>query len=139
MAVLRHSAVGILIVMLLSAGIPNPNHNDANQDGRIDLADAIRHMAEFQRSSERPDIFADRTAKMISALRVLAGYNSQIRPANDTPTLTSPLLIDQLYLVSVNSSRLDGLSSYSIVTYHTDLFGSLVIAPQVPPPRSVFA
>ena len=135
MAVLKHSAIGMLIIMLLSAGFPNPSSHDANGDGRIDLADAIRHMAEFQKSSESPEIFSDRIAGMISALRTLVGYDIQIKPADDAAASSAPLMVEQTYLVSV-SSELNSPMSYSLMPSHKASYHSIIIAPQVPPPRS---
>jgi len=136
MAAIKHIAIGMLIVVLLSAGLPNPSSDDANRDGRVDLSDAICNMVEFHKSSERPDIFANRMARMISALRVLAGYSSQIKPADDTAAPAGPLLIDQTYLISA-SVGLVSPKDYSIVPNHSSLFKSVSVAPRVPPPRGI--
>lgn len=133
----RHILSSILILVLLSSGMPLFSPEDASRDNRIDLRDAILQVKGFATSAEMPGTFAENMERVISTLNIVVGYTCGIQPPRDKTSSNTLLHLDPTYLVS-SSDVLPQLNSYSIISQSSISFRSVLIAPKSPPPRFSF-
>ena len=73
----------ILIITLLSSGLPLFSPEDANRDSSVTLEDVILHVRDLARSAENPTAFAVSMKKTLSTLYAVAGLKTIIKKNND--------------------------------------------------------
>lgn len=130
----RHILSALLVLGLLSSGVPLTGREDANQDKRVDLEDAILCVRELVRTAEEPGAFLIQAETVITVLHHVAGLKRNIRPVNETKSEPTSLTSNGFYLVSsVNTPyRMEEVFSLSENCF---LFESLSLEPPTPPPE----
>jgi hypothetical protein len=126
----------VLVVFLLSSGLPLFSPQDANRDTIIGLDDAISRIKDFARTADNSASFTTSVEKLLSTLHVIAGLKTVIKPAHD-PKSTSPAFsLDSPYLISAY----DGATftdNRLFVYEEASFYHSIVFTPSPPPPNVV--
>jgi hypothetical protein len=124
----------MLILAILSMGLPIYQPGDANRDERVDLADAVLSVQVFERSADDPAAFVESVRDVVSTLYIVAGLKKVIkseRTANSNgmaPSLENPYLI--------SSFTFPASSDQSIKILENNIrYQSITIKPLLPPPR----
>ena len=131
----RQILTSILVLMILSSGLPVISHEDANRDSRINLEDAILNVRDFARTADNLEAFSSGLGKAIITLKVVAGLKTYYKPTNDS---NSPNLLSNLNLIYLISS-IDNIipskryTPVSIVSFKCD---SILFLPETPPPQN---
>ena len=135
----RHILSAILILALLSSGLPFFTPEDANRDSRVDLRDAIvavRGLQAFSeiggRDSTKDLTLRSRLEKALEAFKALAGEKSLVS-AKDGKALPSSIGIFLALLPSSISEPL--LRPEPLPISHKNNFQSIDIEPLTPPPK----
>ena len=105
-------------------------------NGKIDLEDAILLMKGFTHTAQDPSAFRASVAELVSALQVMAGLKTVIKPAKDTEPGNASSPLTPLYL----ASSCNGLTPPDIVCEVTEppfYCESAEPEPVSPPPRAV--
>ena len=126
----------LLILAVLLSGLPISSLEDANRDSRVDLEDAIRQVRDFARTAYEPEAFKSTIEKAVSTLRIIAGVKANLKPDNDTKSRPIHLSLDSSYILST-VSFLFHLGICSQVSERSYFYQSIVIRPEIPPPKSV--
>ena len=134
----KHLLSSILIITVLASGLPLFNFQDANQDTRINLEDAILHVKGFARTVDRPETFRTQIERAVSTLYVVSGLKAVIKQAGDTKSRTALPALDFPYLIPSNDLLLP-LNNFSELTEKTLFYYSISVTPNSPPPRKVSA
>jgi len=101
----RHILSTLLVLSLLTSGLPLTLPEDANHDKRVDLEDAILCIRDLVRTAESPGPFSFEAETAISVLNRVAGLKRSIGPASDTKSRPASLASNGFYLVpSVNTA-----------------------------------
>jgi hypothetical protein len=79
MRALRNILHFMLILAILSAGMPLYHPGDANRDDRVDLADAILRVQDLAQTAERPAAFRESLEDALITLSVVAGFQKVIK------------------------------------------------------------
>jgi len=136
MRISRHILSAILILAMLSTGLPIFSPGDANRDSRVNLEDAILQVKDFVRTAETPAAFTSKIRKALSTLHVVAGLKTDIKPVKDAkssnslPALNPPYLINSITLSTPSST----CSQVSEQTFH---YESILFPPTTPPPQFI--
>jgi hypothetical protein len=131
----KHILSAILMVALLSSGLPLFNPEDANRDSRVDLEDVILNVRDFAQSTEKPAAFTSNVKKVLSTLHVVAGLKTYFKPAKDTKSTNSISAIDLSYLIpSTNPLILP--NRCSVLPEQCVHYTSILLEPTSPPPRA---
>jgi hypothetical protein len=69
----------MLVLAILSAGMPLYHPGDANRDDRVDLADAILRVQDLAQTAERPAAFRESLEDALITLSVVAGFQKVIK------------------------------------------------------------
>ena len=80
----RHILSALLILGLLSSGLPLTEPEDANRDKRVDLEDAILCIRDLVQTAETPGSFTVEVETAILALYQVADLKTSISPVNET-------------------------------------------------------
>ena len=123
----------ILILTILSSGIPFISPEDANRDTIVNLEDAILNVRDLAQTADKSETFTSSLGKTLTTLYVLAGLKTSIRPAKDNAFQTQSGL-NLIYLIPsipvlaqpTNSSR---------VSEDTFNYESILFPPNPHPPR----
>ena len=136
MRTFKQILTSILVVMILSSGLPVFNQEDANRDSSINLEDAILNVRDFARTAVDLEAFTSEFGKAIRTLKVVAGLKTYYKSANDSNSSNFLSNLSLTYLIpsmdSVNPSE-----SYSTISVVLLKFDSIPFLPETPPPRSV--
>jgi hypothetical protein len=125
----------MLVLAILSTGLPLYHPGDANRDERVDLADAILRVKGVAQSVEQPAAFRANLEEALITLTVVAGFRQAIKadrgqsnPANPlgTPVL-GPLSLAGTWILPVAAMPRTG---------HTFLYQSIALKPLSPPPKT---
>ena len=122
----------VLVIGLLFAGLPQFCPEDADQNTRVDLGDAIQQVRNLIQSVNNPENFSGSFGRAISTLTVLAGIKTVIKTdskANVSATgnlLNIPFLISKIYLIK-NSEQFVKIAAVSIS------YQSIDYTPDCPP------
>lgn len=92
----------ILIITLLSSGLPLFSPEDANRDSSVTLEDVILHVRDLARSAENPTAFAVSMKKTLSSLYAVAGLKTIIKKNNNIKFKTQ-FGFEIPYLISSNT------------------------------------
>ena len=125
----------ILLLAILSTGLPLYHPSDMNRDGRIGLSDAIISVRELARTATSESAFRDGMENTLISLSVAAGLTNMIRTERDPGsgpgrTVLSAFLIAPPYQCEVLSAA---------VPYAADrspFYNSPLFSPVKPPPRT---
>ena len=90
----------VLVVFLLSSGLPLFSPQDANRDCIIGLDDAISRIKDFARTADNSASFTTSVEKLLSTLHVIAGLKTVIKPAHDKKSANPAFSLDSPYLIS---------------------------------------
>ena len=130
----KHIFSSILVLALLSSGLPVFCPHDANQDRRVDLDDAILHVRDFAQTADRPATFQSTVEKTIFTLHIIAGIKTHIKPAKEAKsTAFQPELLYLLSLVDLPFH----FNTCSQLNEQSFSYESIVITPDTPPPEIV--
>ena len=136
MRTFKQILTSILVLMILSSGLPVFNQEDANRDSIINLEDAILNVRDFARTAVDLVAFKSEFGKAIRTLKVVAGLKTYYKSANDSNSSNFLSNLSLTYLIpSMNSS--DPSESYSTISVVLLKFDSIPFLPETPPPRSV--
>lgn len=130
----KHICIAVLIVMMLSSGLPLFSPEDASRDGRVDLEDAILRVRDFARTAENPGAFTASVEKVLSTLCMVAGLKTVIKPATDTNSTNTTPGLDLPYLIFSYdlSTPLNSCFQLPEESFH---YQSLIFTPNPPPPQ----
>jgi hypothetical protein len=125
-----------LALTLMSSAIPVFLSEDATQDCRIDLDDAILLTQRLKDTSENPSAFNFVFQQTITAMRIAANLKCAFAPIGKSSLDEKLSFTDLLYIIP-SSSLLN--TFYTDESIHTAgcCFQSLDPAPPCPPPRFV--
>ena len=79
MRAIRNILHFVLILAILSTGMPLYLAGDANRDHRVDLADAILRVQGVARTAEQPAAFRENLEEALITLSTVAGFNKAIK------------------------------------------------------------
>ena len=123
----------ILIITLLSSGLPLFSPEDANRDSSVSLEDVILHVRDLARSAENPTAFAVSMKKTLSTLYAVAGLKTVIKKNNNEIKFKTQFGFEIPYLISSNTLLI--LSNNYSLSFERDFFyESIVISPDPPLP-----
>jgi len=125
----------MLVLAVLSTGMPQKNVADFNGDGATDLADAILGLQKFEKTSENPRTFSVAVSDMITTLQVVAGFKKVIKAdqtqgnqsGNNSIPCYGPMTVVEFNLSHIKSP---------CETERGYLYQSIRITPPTPPPVS---
>lgn len=127
----KHIISAILIITLLSSGLPLFSPEDTNRDSMVTLEDAILHVRDLARSAENPETFTAGMKKTLSTLYAVAGLKTIIKKNNDKFKTQFGFEIPCL----ISSNTLLILSNnYSLSSERDFFYESIAISPDPPPP-----
>ena len=134
MQTVRHILTAVLILAILVSGLPVFTPEDANQDIRMDLKDAVLHVQDFAQTADNPAAFAASFKNVVSTMQVLAGLKAVIACTDDAKSTAAPLSLDRPCLIS--------LFDFSFVPAacpktagQSFCYQSILFSPDPPPPR----
>lgn len=128
----KHIISVVLIVTMLSSGLPLFSPEDANLDSSVTLEDVILHVRDLARSAENPETFTAGMKKTLSTLYAVAGLKTIIKKNNEIKFKTQ-FGFEIPYLISSNTLLI--LSNNYLLASERDYFyESIVISPDSPPP-----
>ena len=131
----RHILSALLILGLVSSGLPMTEPEDANHDKRVNLEDAILCVRDLVQSVEKPGSFQAEAETAISVLYQIAELKKSIGPVNETKLRPISLTSIGFYLVpSVN--RPCYAEDSSSLSENSFLYESLSLEPPTPPPET---
>ncbi len=130
----RHILSALLVLGLLFSGLPLTGREDANQDKRVDLEDAILCVRDLVRTAEEPGAFLLQAETVITVLHHVAGLKRNIRPVNETKSKPTSLTSNGFYLASSVDTPCDVENPFSI-SENGFLCESLSLEPPTPPPE----
>jgi hypothetical protein len=121
----------VLIMAVISMGLPHFMAGDLNHNNKADLADAIIGVADFSKTAAKLQEFVPKVKNAIIALNSVAGINQQIKAENDAnsfPFLENTFLItERIYLICIlNFNELFEITNHYQSANHS---------PDEPPPR----
>jgi len=122
----------ILIVTLLSSGLPLFSPEDANRDTMVTLEDAILNVKNLAGTAENPAAFAVSMKKTLSTLYAVAGLKTIIKKNNDIKFKTQ-FGFEITHLISSNFLLILS-NNYSLSSERDFFYESVVISPDPPPP-----
>jgi len=122
----------ILIITLLSSGLPLFSPEDANRDTMVTLEDAILNVRDLTGTAENPAAFAVSMKKTLSTLCAVAGLNTIIKK-NDDIKFKTQFGFEIPYLISSNTLLILS-NNYSLSSERIFFYESIVTSPDPPPP-----
>ena len=134
----RHILSTLLVLGLLSSGLPLTGPEDANHDKRVDLEDAILCIRDLVRTAEEPGSFSFQAEAVIAVLHHVAGLKRSIRPVNEPKSKPISLPSNGFYLVPSVNTPYHGEDSF-VLTEDRLLYESLSLEPPTPPPERACA
>ena len=130
----RHILSALLILGLLSSGLPLTEPEDANRDKRVDLEDAILCIRDLVQTAETPGSFTVEVETAILALYQVADLKTSIGPVNETKSKPTSPTSSGLYLVPLDNTPCRVEESLHI-SENSLLYESFSIEPPTLPPR----
>ncbi len=136
MQIAKHILSAILILAILSSGLPIFSPEDANRDTRVNLEDLILHVRDFARTAEKPATFTASVEKVLSTLYVVAGLKMVIKQADEVKSTNTLTCLDLSYLVFFTDFSILSIN-WSQITEKSFNYESIILMPSSPPPRAV--
>ncbi len=132
----KHILSALLIVAMLSTGLPIFNQEDANLSNRVLLEDAILSAQALARSTQHTDSSEAEIKKALSSLSVAAGLKTTIQTDNHDESVLAFSLSDSPFLIA--SSCLPVSAPYNESIYNLNIsYQSFICNLTPPPPRTV--
>lgn len=128
----KHIISVILIITLLSSGLPLFSPEDADRDTMVTLEDAILNVRDLAGTTENPAAFAVSMKKTLSTLYAVAGLKTIIKKNNDIKFKTQ-FGFEIPYLISSNTLLILS-NNYSLSSERDFFYESIVTSPDSPPP-----
>ncbi len=135
MNIFRHILSIALVVLILFAGFPQFCPEDADQNSRINLEDAIQQVIAVAQSADDQEDFTGTLGRAISTLNVLAGIKTVIKSDSQTQHsatgnfLNTPFLLSKICKININTHFIKIVPV--ILSYH-----SIDHTVDSPPPRA---
>lgn len=124
----------LLVLAILSTGLPLYHAGDANRDERVDLADAILRVQGVVRTAEQPAAFRANLEDALITLSVVSGFQKVIKAdrgqSNPNPSGTpvfGPFSLAETGILPVAAMPR---------TDHSFLYQSIALKPISPPPET---
>ena len=135
MRIIRILIHGMLLLAILSTGLPLYQPADMNRDGRIGLSDAIVSVRELAQTVADKNAFREGMENTLIALSVTAGLKSMVRADRNqgtgpVPTVLPAFIVDISYKFAALSASVFPGADQSLF-YHSPSF-----SPVKPPPRN---
>ena len=130
----KHILSVILMVTILSSGLPFFSPEDANKDSIVNLEDAILHVRDFTHTADKPEAFTSGLGKALTTLHVLAGLKMTIKPVKENASKTQSGL-NLTYLIP-SVAVLAQPSNSSRVSQDAFIYESILFPPNPHPPRA---
>jgi hypothetical protein len=125
----------LLVMAILSTGMPLYHPGDANRDDRVDLADAILRVQGVARTAEQPAAFRSRLEEALTTLTALAGFEKVM--AMDRNASIAPVYSpDSPYLISAFEFTAP-YTAAPVIDRGGPAYRSVTITPDPHPPRSL--
>ena len=134
MQTVRHILTAVLILAMLVSGLPVFTPEDANQDIRMDLKDAVLHVQDFAQTADNPAAFAVSFKNVVSTMQVLAGLKTVIACTDDAKSTAAPLSLDRPCLISLFDFSFVPAACPKIAG-QSFCYQSILFSPDSPPPR----
>ena len=128
----------LLVLVMVSTGIPCYMMEDASCDGMVDLQDAILQVKDFAGSADDSASFGFRFEKMLNTLSSVAGLKTLIDPGKESKSAKHQIKVVIAPDKSVNSFSIHLpplLMSTAEYTEHLVSYQSRALDPSTPPPR----
>jgi hypothetical protein len=125
----------MLVLAILSTGLPLYHPGDANRDGEVDLADAILRVQGVARTAEQPASFKENLEDALITLTAVAGFRKVIKADREQLNQVNPFgtpVFGPLSLVETGILPAAAMPR----TGHTFLYKSIVLKPISPPPET---
>ncbi|MCX6574799.1 MAG: hypothetical protein NTV82_00215 [Candidatus Aminicenantes bacterium] len=125
----------VLVLTILSTGLPVYQPGDANRDDRVDLADAILRVQGVARTAEQPAAFRDRLEEALITLSVVAGFKKVVKADRGQANQQNTSYVNILAINAAcepDTLPLAGMQAESAA----HLYRSPALAPPTPPPLS---
>ena len=130
----RHILSVVLILSILTAGLPIFIPEDANRDSTIDIRDAILGVKSFAGTADSPVAFTANFGKAVSALQMVAGLKTVIKRADDATSATAQSCLDLPYLISLFDFSIIPAVCFKTVG-QPFYYQSILFSPSSPPPQ----
>ena len=124
----------MLVLALLSAGLPLYHAGDANRDERVDLADAILRVQGVEKSVEQPAVFRANLEDALITLTSVAGFRKVIKADRGQSRSVNPFGTQVFGPLSVAETVI--LPVAAMPTGHSFLYQSIALKPISPPPKT---
>jgi hypothetical protein len=135
MQAIRNILYFVLVLAILSTGLPLHQSGDANRDDRVDLADAILRVQGVARTAEQPAAFKENLEEALITLSAVAGVNKVIKA--DLGQATQPNVSGLNVWVLDAGREAEFLpSAWGPAQDGTFLYHSPALTPLTPPPLS---
>ncbi len=134
MKLFKNILVLILILAMLSTGLPLFSPQDADKNARLDLRDAVLNIQELARTIDNPTEFTTNIKKAISTLHAAAGLKTVIKPQRQTASGNGQVSLDLPALISTFTDSAT-LLDHRTITEQKLFYISNTISPDSPPPK----
>jgi hypothetical protein len=125
----------MLILAILSTGLPFYHPGDANRDERVDLADAILRVQGVAQSVEHPAAFRSNLEDALITLSVVSGFQKVIKA--DRGQASQPNVSGlNVWVLDAGRGAEFLPSAWVPAQDGTFLYGSPALAPLTPPPEA---
>ena len=126
----------ILIIAILSSGLPIFSPNDVNKDDKITLEDLIISVRDFSNTADRPASFTSNMKRVLSTLNVVVGLKTEIKTANDVQSMSSVSSLNLTYLTPTKPILNQSDNHWKIIE-KPFFYKSFVSSPDTPPPKAL--
>ena len=136
MQALRRTIHIILVLAILSTGMPFYHPGDANRDGEVGLADAILRVRDFARTADNPGAFRDGVEDVLITIAAVAGFKKVIKSDREQGSQGNSFSAPVLSVVAGQYPEKLPLMAASSFVEQIFIYTSPVLTPLTPPPLS---
>ena len=134
MKTFKNIFVSILILTMLSTGLPLFSTQDADRNSRLDLRDVILNIQELARTIDNPTTFTTNIKKAISTLNAAAGLQTVIKQQRQTASNNGQISLEAPALISSFTDSAPMLD-HIYLTEQKLSYISTLLSPDLPPPK----
>lgn len=124
----------ILVLAIISAGLPLYQTGDMNRDGKMGLEDAILSVRHLAKAASDEVSFRQTMENALTSLAVAAGLTSVLRSARE-PGIDRSLPAAPLFIVTSSYTLESYPSSAPCIAGPSFCYHSPLLMPPTPPPR----
>jgi hypothetical protein len=125
----------LLVLAILSTGLPLYHPGDANRDGGVDLADAILRVKGVAMTAEQPASFKENLEDALITLTVVAGFRKVIKADREQLNQINPFGTPVFGPFSLAGTGILPAAAMPRTGY-AFLYQSIVLKPISPPPEA---